>query len=267
MRKNTKTIDASFTMQVRKVGLVSRNYNEIFPNGYRDFSYVLPSVLDLLDAQGCDTALFALYSIVPRGGYNVLGELKDYEHIKMICLEEFKDNKRGRKAGSYVVYYRLPSGWAEYRFKQVFGQVNWQRPIIVQEFAQSIMPRRIIGNSCILICGESNGVKYDKTGSQTIIDPCGVRAAIPDPVEVVLNAVHDRMSRFEMVKKRSYLSEGKRVVLSVWNSGKADINGKVRDGKSTAWRVYRDGELMHIAVLDNALGVEVGVVDIKKASQ
>ena len=50
----------------RKIGIVARDYNVRFQNGYRDFSCALPDVLKLLDDHGCDTVLFSLYSIVPR---------------------------------------------------------------------------------------------------------------------------------------------------------------------------------------------------------
>jgi hypothetical protein len=43
--------------------------------------------------------------------------------------------------------------------------------------------------------------------------------------------VHDRMTRFEMDKKRSYLSAADRHLVAVWNKGKVFKNRKT--GRST----------------------------------
>jgi hypothetical protein len=48
-----------------------RDYGRKFPNGRRDFSYVLSNVLKLLDEKGCDAVTFSLFSIIPRKSFNV----------------------------------------------------------------------------------------------------------------------------------------------------------------------------------------------------
>ncbi|SBV99832.1 hypothetical protein KL86DPRO_11675 [uncultured delta proteobacterium] len=260
--RNVKKISPLFDITVRRVGIVARDYNVRFPNGYRDFSHALPGVLALLDEKGCDTALFSLYSIIPRQGYDILPTLPNFANLKMICLEEFRDCRTGRKAGHYVVYYRAPDGWEEYRFTQAFGRVNWQtQSEEVRQFAQEQIPRRMFGNSCIIVCGESNGAKFDKKNSRKVIDPCGVRAAIPT-AHIILNPVHDRMSRFEMMLKRRFLSEGGRWVISVWNRGKLDKNGRTRDGANPPWTVFYDGEAVHITKVTNSLGVDIGYLEV-----
>lgn len=263
MTNNTKTITPLLDFKVRKVGIVARDYNVRFPNGYRDFSHALPDILALLDKKGCDTALFSLYSIIPRKDYDILPTLTQYANLKMVCVEEFRDCRTGRKAGHYVVYCKAPDGWEEWRFLQAFGRVNWQSQCAeIETFAQKRIPTRVFGSCCVLVCGETNGVKYDRSGSKKVHDPCGVRNAIPPHVHVILNPVHDRMSRFEMVMKRRFLSEGGRWVVSVWNRGKLDKHGRTRDGASPPWTVFYDGEAVHIRKITNGLGVDIGYLDV-----
>lgn len=261
--QNVKAISPLFDITVRRVGIVARDYNVRSPNGYRDFSHSLPDVLTLLDEKGCDTALFSLYSIIPRQGYDILPTLPNFANLKMICLEEFRDCRNGRKAGHYVVYYRAPDGWEEYRFLQAFGRVNWQTEIEdIRYFAEKQLPRRIIGSCCIIVCGESNGVKFCRK-SKTVVDPCGVIPAIPSYVHVIMNPIHDKMQRPEMIKKRLFLSKGRRWVISVWNRGKLDCCGKLRDGSGPPWTVFFDGKPQQADIVENSLGVQVGIVTIK----
>ncbi|MDL2216274.1 hypothetical protein LJB81_00905 [Desulfovibrio sp. OttesenSCG-928-M14] len=261
--KNTKVISPEFDITVRKLGIVARDYNVRFPNGYRDFSYVLPDVLSLLDDNGCDAVLFSLYSLIPRDGYDPRLAFTGLRNIRMICVEEFQDRPRSRKAGKCVVYYRIREEWREFRFKQAFGRVNWQgQRRAIESFAQKRISERVLGSCCILVCGESNGVRYDRSGSKNIYDPCGVRAAIPPHVQVILNPVHDKMTRFEMMMKRRFLSEGGRWVISVWNKGKRDCNGRGKDGSGPAWTAFYNGEAVHIPKATNSLGVDIGYLGV-----
>ncbi|MDL2279306.1 hypothetical protein LJC15_01400 [Desulfovibrio sp. OttesenSCG-928-G11] len=259
---NVKAIAPEFDRNVRKLGIVARDYNVRFPNGYRDFSYVLPEVLALLDERGCDTVLFSLFSIIPRKDYAILPTLPEFANLRMICLEEFRDCRTGRKAGNYVVYHHSAGGWQECRLKQRFGRVNsaearWQ----AERFAASELPRRIFGNACLLLCGESNGVRYAKAGDRQIHDSYGIRAAIPASVNIILNPVHDRMTRFEMIRKRTFLSQGGRWVVSVWNRGKRDRNGRTKDGAGPPWTVFYDGQPIPAHRQENSLGADIGILD------
>jgi hypothetical protein len=161
------------------------------------------------------------------------------------------------------VYYRTLDGWEEWRFTQAFGRVNWQtQRRNIENFAQKRIPTRVFGPCCILVCGESNGVRYDRSGSKKVHDPFGVRAAIPEHAHVVLNPVHDRMSRFEMMLKRRFLSEGGRWVISVWNRGKLDKNGTTRDGSGPPWTVFYDGALQEAEVFPFRTGIEIGLLSV-----
>lgn len=261
--RSVKAITPQPDFGVKRVGIVSRDYNVCYPNGYRDFSHGLPDVLKLLDEKGCDVALFSLYSIIPRKDYDILSTLPDFANLKMICLEEFRDCRTGRKAGHYVVYFKAPDGWEEWRFLQAFGRVNWQTGRDdVRKFVKKKLPQRIVGSCCILVCGETNGVKYNPKEGKDISDPCGLLTAIPPFVEVILNPVHDRMSRFEMMMKRRFLSKGGRWVISVWNRGKLDKHGRAREGGNPPWTVFFDGKAVVVDRLDNEHGVEICILNI-----
>jgi hypothetical protein len=251
-------------LNIGKIGIVTRDYGIRFSNGYRDFSHALPQLIKRLDDEGCDTVLFSLFSIIPRKGYDCLNILKDLKNIKAVLLEEFQDGKN-REAGRYVVYHRTTSGWGEYEFYQVFGTITGMPQHKLQDFVQNEIPRRTLGNCCVLLCGETNGVKYSKDDKK-IHDTFGLRKAISQSVNVVLNPIHDRMTRFEMKLKRQFLSKNNRWVISVWNKGKQDKNGKTKDGKGTAWTVFHNGnELENIPRIENNLGVEIGVLNVKRA--
>lgn len=85
----------------------------------------------------------------------------------------------------------------------------------------------------------------------------------------MLNPVHDRMTRFEMRKKRAFLSRQKRTVISVWNKGKKFRNSKtnrprVRAELTAPWTIYRTGKEQIVEVDDRSklLSVEFAIIDL-----
>lgn len=250
-------------LNIGKIGIVTRDYRFEFSNGYRDFSHAFPQLIKMLDAEECDTVLFSLFSFISRKGYDCLNILKGLKNIKAVLLEEFQDGKN-REAGRYVVYHRTPSGVEEYEFCQVFGKITGMPQQKIQDFVQNEIPRRTLGNCCVLLCGETNGVKYSKVDKR-IYDTFGLRKAIPHDAKIILNPIHDRMTRFEMKLKRQFLSKKNRWVISVWNKGKQDINGKIKDGNGAAWTVFHNGYELDIPRIQNDLGVEIGVLNVKRA--
>ena len=265
MNKNSIVIEKSHPwgqapdIKLTRFGIVARDYNKKFKNGCRDFSSVLGGVLKLLDEKGCDSALFSLYSVIPREAFNPYLAFKGLKNIKSIFLEEFTDGKE-REAGNYVVYFREESRWKEYGFKQEFGTIAGASKSIIRNFHKKI-PGRTIGNCCVLLCGETNGVKYSRA-DRKVHDTFGLRGAIPENVVVILNPIHDKMTRFEMKLKRQFLSENRRVVMSVWNKGKIFKDGKTRDGEVAPWNIFFDGSEINVQPIDNPFGVEIGVFDI-----
>jgi len=250
-------------LNLKRIGIVARDYRGVFPNGYRDFSYALPSIFNLLDDNGCDSVLFSLFSIAPRRGYSPKKYFKNLKKIKAVFLEEFMDGE-SREVGRYVVYYRTRSGWEEYSFSQVFGTVTGMPKREIDDFVKYEIPKRILGNCCVLLCGETNGVKYSKNDKK-IHDIYGLRKAIPKKTNIILNPIHDRMTRFEMKLKRKFLSKNNRWVISVWNKGKQDKNGKVKDGQGSPWTVYYNGKEIEVERIQNDIGVEIGILDSIKA--
>ena len=81
-----------------------------------------------------------------------------------------------------------------------------------------------------------------------------------------VNPIHDRMIRPEMLKGREYLSKNNRWVISVWNKGRADKNGRVVDYKSHDWTVYYNGEAKECEPLqfnvDSQADIQIGIINL-----
>ena len=246
-------------IHIERLGIVSRNYERKYRNGLRDFSYVMPALLSLLDERQCDAALFSLYSVIPRTDFDITAILPHLQNIKALFLEEFVDDEP-RRVSRYLVYHNGVEGWQKYEFHQQFATITGMPRNEVLEFVASELPKRILGNCALLICGESNGVKYFKS-DQEIHDTFGMAASIPSNVSIILNPVHDRMTRFEMNMKRVFLSKNMRWVVSVWNKGKRDKNGTIKDGVDPAWTIYHNGVKIPVASISNDLEVEIGILD------
>ena len=266
-------------INIHKIGIVARDYNITFPNGYRDYSHVWAEVLALLDNEGCDAVLFSLYTLIPRLDFDPAAAVQCLKVAKLVCIEEYIDTPPdGRNAGECVVYCRERLDWREYRVKQAFGRIN--TPAMMkkaQGFAENELPKRIFGNCALIVCGEVNTGRYNKRvarlaggykrlGVDSVNDIFGVRAALPPETQIILNAGHDRTSRFEMPLKRRFFSEGRRLVVTVWNKGKRDIHGKIKDGFGPAWSAYFDGEAVPVTALPNDLGVDIGILTLGEAS-
>ena len=259
MRRKSEKSAAAPCLRITKLGIVSRDYNHKYKNEYRDFSSVLSNVLDLLDRNGCDTVVFSLFSVVPRKSFNPYDCLKGLRNIKVVLFEEFKDAAK-RERGRYVVYHSS-KGWQEYDFLQQFGTLAGKDKDDILNFVDKEIPKRVMGNCCVLLCGETNGVKYSPKDKK-VHDVFELRASIPKTANIILNPIHDRMTRFEMKLKRQFLSENNRWVVSVWNKGKKDRNGRSKDGKGPAWTIFYDGEEIVVTPIENQLGVEIGVLSI-----
>jgi hypothetical protein len=280
-------------LKARRVGIVSRDYRQKF-GGKMDFSSVLKGVLELLDKKKCDTVLFSLWTIIRGYPVKKLLNTMDLNHIKAVLYEEFdmgtkstaakKQKKFPAQPGStcYVVCYRQIDEWREYKLKQALGSLNASK--VDREAAEKAgktvkdwmdakidclkndMPRRMLGNCCVLLCGETNSVKYTKK-SKSVRDDFGIRKSLRKEVRVILNPIHDRMTRFEMKLKRRFLSHDDRWVVSVWNKGKEDKNGRVRDGDDPAWTIFRNGgkkEIVVTPINNHQMNLEIGVLEIPR---
>ena len=253
-------------LNIQRIGLVSRHYNQDYGNGYPDFSASFRPVLKFLDDAGCDTVLFSLFSFIPRADFDVFAHLR-LTHIQALCFEEFVlDAKGERHPGAYVVGVQNAFGWQQYRVHQVFSRLSNQSPLRLQQFVQDqFVHQRLLGNACLILCGESNGVKY-VPAVKSVQDLFGLRQAIPENVSIVLNPVHDRMTRFEMLMKRCFLSAENRWVISVWNKGRLNKLGQTRDGKRPAWSVFHQEKAVIVPAIANPWAVEMGILDLRNAT-
>jgi hypothetical protein len=169
-------------LDIKKLGIVSRDYNHRFPDGSYDFSSTLRKVLELLDKEKCDAVLFSLYSINSGKPFELETALNGLKRIKAVFLEEFEDGSWSPIRN--VVHHCLNGKWNEY---QAFGSLTGLSHKSILSFVKEEMPKRILGNCCLLLCGESNGVKYSRTDKK-VNDTFGLRAAIPHGVNIVLRA-------------------------------------------------------------------------------
>jgi hypothetical protein len=268
---NEQHDERGLKLTLKKIGVVSRHYGKKYSNGYRDFSHVLSDVLALLDNHGCDAAAFSLYSVIVRDSFDLCGMLDRVapKGIKAIFLEEYSEDHRSserpRKPEHFDVLYRSNGRWRLHKLYQRFGSLSDLRKekgtslkTKLDLFVSDEIPKRIMGNCCVVLCGETNAIIVE--GHEHPKDRYGLRAAIPRNA-IILNPIHDRMTRPEMIKKRQFLSEEGRWVISVWNKGRKDKNGKERDGTKPAWTVFHDGNVKQLENVANAFGVEIGIVD------
>lgn len=216
--------------EIRKIALVAHDYTVADSRGLYDYSEHFARINKLCDEQGCDTILYALYtwdstSPVAKTHDSIFDRLK---HVQRIVLEV------GQPPNSY-----------DHVEVWVRGQ---QRPVVAnQRFATSTsstsdkqrfvddLPSRQIADALLVLCGESNIAKL-KRASKTFEDWFGFCDRLEElKSRVVLNPIHDYMTRYEMREKRRFYSRNGRTVASVWNQGR---------GKESwlPWTVFHDGE-------------------------
>lgn len=270
--KSNKAISTKLpkTINISKLGLVSHDYRYEEQNGYRDFSHSVRSVLTCLDNKECDSVLFSLFTIVKRKGFDAIQIFNGLKNIRAVFVEEFTDGDE-RVADEYVVYFKDTNKWKEYRLTQKFGTLKYTKDFenrVIIPFINEIKEQRLFGNCTVLLCGETNIVKYSKA-TKKIDDKFGLLSVLPKEIEVILNPTHDRMTRFEMKLKRKFLSENNRWIVTVWNKGKVDKNGKVKDGTNPAWTVFHNGKEKHITPIEchipTRTNIEIGILEFPNA--
>jgi hypothetical protein len=249
-------------LTIAKIGIVSRDYNKL-----RDFRNAFPDVLTLLDRKGCDTVLFSLYSI----DFSKLKSFKPFRsirlrHVKAVLYEE---GGKGEKNRQCVVFYRRGHKWHRYvvpggGFPTLKGLTDKKKREKVGKFVERSIPGRTLGNCCVILCGEINGVPYHMD-TKEVRDDFGLRKSLPRKAIVVLNPGHDRMTRFEMKLKRSFFSEQGRWTISVWNKGKQDKKRRTHDGTKPPWTVFHNGhEVTQVVgrLQTQIQNLEIGILEI-----
>lgn len=267
--KKVNSINSLSTINIKKIGIVFRDYRKKEKNGFNDFSHAFKSILLCLNEHICDSILFSLCTLEKRKFFDVIQILDNLnmKNIKAIFVEEFKEvNERVEE--EYVIYFKDKNEWKEYRLIQRFGSLKYTKLFkntVIDPFKIEVEEQRLFGNCTVLLCGESNIVKYSKA-SKKIDDKFGFLSVLNEDIKIILNPVHDRMTRFEMKLKRKYLSKNNRWVVSVWNKGKSDKNGKVKDGNKPAWTVFYNGEEKDIKPIacdiSSRTSIEIGILDL-----
>lgn len=248
------------SLDIKQLALISHDYqfktlqSKADSEKRYDFSGVFADVLRDIDSWDCDTALFALFTLI-GSEQDVLEKLpKDPTHLKNVLVEVYTNPAQDAR---YSVFTRTGNAWHLYCFQQKFGSRSYK--VDIDQFVREIVPERVMGNVAVLICGEINALKYSP-GRKCVEDPNELMSRL-SLVKIILNPIHDKMTRFEMKLKQQYLSQGERWLISVWNKGKKDSAGKTKDGKY-AWRVFYNGKEQYVEKVENTLGLEIGILDV-----
>jgi hypothetical protein len=248
-------VGSTAAVTIGKLALVSHDYTVPSSRDFYDYSDHFHRINRVCDEHGCDTVLYALYTLdrhsIVRNHDAIFGGLA---HVRTVIAEVGEP------------------GYDRFDHVEV-----WQRgrltPIVAkQRFATSTAPdaekrsfladldQRRIGDSLLVICGETNIASLVRaTGGFS--DPYGFADRLGGMnVGLVLNQIHDYMRRYEMREKRRYYSLGGRTVVSVWNRGK---------GKEAylPWTVFHHGQELTEAVEElptpfhDRPDIRIGVLD------
>jgi len=226
-REKEKTIDSP-----QKIGLVSRNYQVT-----NDFSEYMPKLIDIADKNNCDTLIYSMWSLddsIKKVTKNQV--FQNSKNIKRVILETgnfdlmsdlkteiwFKDKNEPR-----IIFQRFAKAREE----------EYKKELIVERFFE-----RIIEDCFILLCGETNIIKYKQKLKR--LDDKYHLIDIFEQFEInfIFNPVHDYMIRHEMKKKRAFLSLNNRYVISIWNTGKISSTGKKIAEAKIPWTVFFNGQ-------------------------
>jgi hypothetical protein len=237
-------------LQAGRIGVVSRHYEHV-----PDFSRVFKKVLRLLDNKGCKIALFSMYAFECSLPVEFLSGL-ELRNIQAILIDEFRNDDDEWETLRFIVYSKNGGRWQDYSFEQRFGSLS--DGYDMGKFVEQDLPTRIMGDVCVLLCGEINGVKYSGTKGK-VQDDYGLRSAISErQVQIILNPGHDLMiRRGVMNSKRQFLSKPSGIIVSVWNEGKLFP----RNEHEPPWIVFQNGIQIPVERVENNLKVEIGIVD------
>ena len=224
--------------EIKKVALVSHNYNHADADGLWDYSRYSGPILRACNEQRCDTVLFALYtwdsrSTATKSVETLFGKLNHVQRIVMEC-GDFSAHSDDPSYKDLWVEVWLRAEPQPFIMRQRFAAAQeGDRTQFIRE-----LPFRQVGNALVVICGESQIVSEKRVGGFT--DDYGFLPRLDDlAVRVIFNPVHDFMALshgIDVCKKRQHYSQNGRTVISVWNAGKA------KGAAVAPWTVYRDGD-------------------------
>jgi hypothetical protein len=244
--------------QIRKVALVSHNYNKTDSHGLYDYSEHFARINKLCDEQGCDTILYALYTWDPgsaraRNHDAIFGSLS---HVQRVIFEV------GQLAPKPIEHIEVWSRGEQNPLKAKQRFAKSTDPDDGKRMFMRDLPNRRVADGLLVSCGETNIASLVRA-SGDFNDPHGFTRQLREMnVGPILNPIHDFMTRYEMRKKRGYYSREGRTVISVWNQGK-------RPGEAPLpWTVYHNGTERTSAVRElrrpfrDRPDIRIGVVDL-----
>ncbi|MGO9151716.1 hypothetical protein [Mycobacterium sp.] len=242
--------------QIRKVALVSHNYNVADDRGLYDYSEHFARINKLCDEQGCDTILYALFtwdqdSLVVRNHDAIFGGL---DHTQRVILEVGQRGPKGIDHSEVWFRGKQDPLVARQHFAKSSDRVADKRAFM------NDLPARHVADGLLVMCGETNIASMLRHSDFN--DPLRFTNRLEEmKVRVILNPIHDYMTRYEMRKKRCRYSFGGRTVISVWNQGRG------REA-SLPWTVFYDGMERTKAVgelprpFSDRPDIRIGVLDL-----
>lgn len=224
-----RSSESAQTDEIKRIGLVSHDYNVPDSRGHFDYSEHFARINKVCDDQGCDTILYALWTIdstspLERTHDAIFGGLNN---IRRVVVELYDPPETIDHLETWVRGNETPIV-ARQRFAQSTASDEEKLQFL------NDLPARQVGSAVVMICGESNITRLVRASGE-FNDPYQfVERLRESDVRLVLNPIHDYMTRYEMRKKREFYSRGGRTVISVWNRGK---------GKEAwlPWTVFHDG--------------------------
>lgn len=218
------------TTEIKKIALVAHDYNVPDSRGLYDYSEHFAQINKICDQEGCDTILYALYTWDTRSPVSRTHDsiFEGLRNVQRIVLEVGQPPNRYDHVETWVRGQQEPL-LAHQRFATSDSSTSAK-----QHFIDDLASRQV-GTASLVICGETNIVQL-KRASKTFDDWLGFcRRLDALKTRVILNPIHDYMTRYEMRVKRSFYSQGGRTVISVWNRGR---------GKESwlPWTVFHNGQ-------------------------
>ncbi len=246
---------------IRRVALVSHDYNLCDSRGFYDYTEHFADINRLCDDQNCDTILYALYtwdrnSPTTRDPSSCFAGLN---HVRRIIVEVGQPKK-----GSFDHVEVLQKGErrpliAQQRFAKS-GDSKFRKAAFIEE-----LDERKLGDALLVLCGETN-IGSTERGSTKFNDPYDFLGQLKTMgIRLILNPIHDYMTRYEMRRKRRRYSQRGITVISVWNQGKA------REAE-LPWTVFRDGEELtdELRELPKAFAgrpdIRIGIVEVERVA-
>jgi hypothetical protein len=247
--------------EIKKVALISHDYNVLDSRGHFDYSEHFGRINKVCDHQGCDTILYALWTIDSTAPLKRTQDtiFRSLSHLQRVIVEIYDPPDSFDHVETWVRGSEHPIV-ARQRFAQSSASDTEK-----QQFLNDLTVRQV-SSAMLMICGESNITSLVRASGQ-FNDPYRFIGQLQAAnTRIILNPIHDYMTRYEMRKKRQFYSREGRTVISVWNQGR---------GKEAwlPWTVFHDGSEMtnRVRELERPFperpDIRIGIIDVAELQQ